>query len=399
MRKESFRKILVVTSEAFPYGMAGTARIISLSKGFISNGIETQVLSMFKYGEDDDPVQNPVNGKHEGISFYNVFPTTRKENNIIKRLHDEYSKFILIFFESFKRVDKVTIIYYYSSEFLPAISLKIVSWLKHTVLIKEETEHPTIRVLGKNIFYRYMFLNFHYKIFDALFVITQSLADCIKNERGFKKPVYIFPMIVDVDRFNKGVHSRKHEIVFSGVLDDQKEGVDLIIRAFSYVVAKYPIYTLNLYGKANSDIQTKRYQDLITELNLHGKVILHGYKIHEEIINILNEAEILVFARPISLQANYGFSTKLGEYLATGNPVVATNTGETGKFLDDRINIFFCEPNVTSIKEKIFEIINDYDYAISVGRRGKLCVLENFNNKVESSKAIDFMNRIKLNSK
>ncbi|HQK68841.1 MAG TPA: glycosyltransferase [Bacteroidales bacterium] len=398
MKSNTISNILIVTSEAFPYGMAGTARITSLSKGFISNGIHTQILSMYKYDEIDDTVENPVEGEYEGIRFKNIFCTARKSPYKIKRIFDEYFKFILIFVICLRIVKKRTLIFYYSWEFLPAISLKIVSRIKHTRLIKEETEHPSVRVSGKSFITRYLFLRFHYNVFDSLFVITQNLANYFKDERGYKKPIYILPMIVDVDLFQKENVSKNNNIVFSGVLDDQKEGVDLIIKGFSMVVAKYPDFCLQLYGKAHSEIQIKKYLNLINELNLNGKVNLYGYRTHNDMIKILHEARILIFARPASIQANYGFSTKLGEYLATGNPVIATETGETGKFLIDGFNIFFCKPNENSIAEKIFEIINNYEYALNVGAKGKICVFDNFNNKNETRKAINYLEQMNLNS-
>ncbi len=90
-----------------------------------------------------------------------------------------------------------------------------------------------------------------------------------------------------------------------------------------------------------------------------------------------------------SLQADYGFSTKLGEYLATGRPVVSTKVGEIEKYLIDRKNAFLCEPNIISVAEAICCIIEDYDSALKIGQEGKRCALEFFNNKTETAKIIN----------
>ena len=49
---------------------------------------------------------------------------------------------------------------------------------------------------------------------------------------------------------------------------------------------------------------------------------------------------MLVLARPDNIQAKGGFPTKLGEYLATGNPVVVTKVGEIPNYLIDGVNAF-----------------------------------------------------------
>lgn len=394
MDKLKINKILFVTSEAFPFGMAATARIICLCKGFKVNGIDTQVLTTYKYGMKDDNFLNPSSGEYEGIKFKNVFTTTIKSTFLLRRIIDEYSKFILIFIKCLKIVNKETLIYYYSPELLPAISVKLLSLIKGSLIIKEETEHPLVRVTGKNLFHKFMFMKCHYHLFDGLFVITQNLADYFLKERGYKKPLYILPMVVDLSQFDRNTAGGKNEIVFSGVLDDRKEGLDKIIKAFSKVVFKYPSYTLHIYGRPEKENKMDKYYELISELDVDSKVKFHGYIIHDKLSKVLCRAKILIFARPPSLQADYGFSTKLGEYLATGNPVVATNTGEAGKYLKDRVSVFFCQSNEESIASTMSDIISHYKFALNVGEKGRSVVNENFNNITETRKVLDNIEKL-----
>lgn len=391
------KKVLIITSEAFPNGMAGTNRIISLGKGFIANGLDAQILSMFKFGEPDDIIKNPTKGVYEGIKFTNIFNSTIKNRYKIIRAFDEYYKSVLVFHYCLKNLNRETFVLYYSPESLPAIFIKIVTYIKGLVFVKEETEHPFVRVIGKNKLFKYIFLKCHYRIFDGLFVITHNLSTYFKGELNYKKTVLVVPMIVDVDRFNHIINTNNNSIVFSGVLDDQKEGVDLLIRAFFKVLKRHPNYTLNLYGKAIDDSQESRYKKMISDLKIDKNIIIHGYKIRDEMTKILLKADIFVFTRPSSLQATYGFSTKLGEYLATGKPVVATRVGEIEGFLKDRKNAFICDPNEDSIASKICEIIEDYVFALRVAEEGRLCALKHFNNKIETKKVINQIQDLQKN--
>ncbi|HEY5123323.1 MAG TPA: glycosyltransferase family 4 protein, partial [Ignavibacteria bacterium] len=165
-------------------------------------------------------------------------------------------------------------------------------------------------------------------------------------------------------------------------------------KAFFKVLKKYPNYTLNLYGKAKNYNQEIRYKKMISDLKIEKNVIMHSYKLRDEMTEILRKADIFVFTRPSSMQATFGFSTKLGEYLAAGKPVLATRVGEIEIYLKDRINAFICDPNVESIANKLSEIIEDSFFASKVAEEGRLCAIENFNNKTETKKAIAHLQEI-----
>lgn len=387
MNRTYIENVLIITSEPFPNGMAGTNRIISLSKGFIINNLDVQVLSIYKFGEPDDKIITPRKGIYEGIKFTNIYKTTSKSHYKIMRVIHRFSKFVLVFNYCLRNLKTKTLIFYYSHESWPALAVKIVTYFSDSLFYKEETEHPLIRVRDEKL-NKYLFLNYHYRIFDGMFVITHNLYNYFRDELNYKRPILILPMIVDVDRFRNEISINSRNIVFSGELDDRKEGLNLLIRGFSKVCKIHPDYTLNLYGKATDEAQESRYKKMIFELKIEKNVKMHGYKSRDEMTEILPKADILVFTRPESLQATYGFSTKLGEYLAAGKPIVVTRVGEIEKYLKDRNNAFICDPNEDSIANKICEIIDDYSFAMSVAEEGKLCALEHFNNKNETKKII-----------
>lgn len=371
--------------------MAGTNRIISLCKGFNANGLDSEVLSFYKYGVYNDVIINPHEGIYEGIKFSNVFNSTVKNRYKSVRAFQDYYKSVLVFFFCLKALNRSTLVVYYSQEMLPAVSIKLAKCIKGSLFIKEETEHPLVRLDGSTRLLKHLYIKFHYKLFDGLFVITQNLYLYFMEELKFAKPIIVVPMIVDIDRFGHETSLDNNTIVFSGELDNEKEGLDLLIRAFHKVLKTHTGYTLNIYGKAVDERQENYYKSLISDLKIHNSVIMQGYKIRDEMTEILIGAKLLVFSRPPSLQATYGFSTKLGEYLATGKPVVATKIGEIELFLKDRKNAFLCDPYVDSIAETICNILDDYDFALKIGKEGRNCSFEYFNNKTATRKAMEQM--------
>jgi glycosyltransferase involved in cell wall biosynthesis len=90
--------------------------------------------------------------------------------------------------------------------------------------------------------------------------------------------------------------------------------------------------------------------------------------------------------RPSSEQAHYGFPTKLGEYLATGNPVCCTKVGEIDTYLKDRYSVYFTNPgSVEDLVSTIEEIIANPEKAAKVGHNGKIAAMENFDKEKQGA--------------
>ena len=122
-----------------------------------------------------------------------------------------------------------------------------------------------------------------------------------------------------------------------------------------------------------------------------GRIIFYGKASREEIPDLLVNANALALARPSSLQSTGGFPTKLGEYLATSNPVVVTAVGDIPRFLNEE-NSFVVEPdNNKAFAEKLVKIFNNYSAAQEIGRKGREVAEKNFNYKVQAPRIHDFI--------
>lgn len=384
-------KIIIMTSEAFPYGMAGTNRIISLVKGFISNGVQCEVISFYKYAISGADTPNPSEGNFEGVKFRNVFNSQYKSPYLAVRQFHEITKPILVLLAGLRSVGRKNVIIYYAEKTWPAVSLKIITFIRRAILLREETEHPEIRTVGKGVIGKFFYKYLHYRLFDGLFVITQNLADYFRGTLNYRKPILIVPMLVDIERFSGINGEDSQSIVFSGELDDRKEGVTTIIKAFSLISNRYPELRLDLFGTAPDKSQEFHFLSLVETLKLGHRVTFHGYKNRTFLTDALCKARMFVFSRPPSLQAHFGFSTKLGEYLATGKPVIVSQVGEINRYLRDNIDTFFCQPDPESISGKIIEIQENYPRALEIGSEGRKTAMLCFNNKTESARILEFL--------
>lgn len=135
---------------------------------------------------------------------------------------------------------------------------------------------------------------------------------------------------------------------------------------------------------------------MVDMLKISDKVIFNGQVSNDDIPLYLQEASVLALPRPASVQARHGFPTKLGEYLASGNPVIVTSVGEIPDYLTDGVNALIAEPgNVESFGGKLKEILSNLSSSEQIGKNGKTTAFTYFNNRIQTGDILNFHKKFK----
>lgn len=229
---------------------------------------------------------------------------------------------------------------------------------------------------------------------SGMFVISQGLKQYYIENGCHPDRVHVLNMFVDTTRFH-GLKKQPSEpyIAYCGTASNNKDGVDQLIKAFAIVVKKYPKYKLFIIGNTPSKKQRFDNYELVKNLGIEDNVVFTGVVASSEIPQMLMNATILALDRPNNLQAKYGFPTKLGEYLQTGNPVVITRVGDIPLFLKDGESALIAEPgNPDSFAEKLCWAIEHPDEAREIGIKGKHVADIHFNSIFETKKIISVIN-------
>lgn len=224
---------------------------------------------------------------------------------------------------------------------------------------------------------------------DRIFVITRALKNFFAGKGVPQDRITIVNMIVDDSRFDGLVKNCDARLItYCGSLSNNaKDGIDRLIKAFAIISRSHPEARLQLIGRIPARKEEQGNLDLIRQLSLEDKVILPGFVRPEDMAGKLKNSTVLVLPRPESTQAEYGFPTKLGEYLSSGNPVVASAVGEIPLFLKDGENAVLARPgDENDLAEKIIRLLDNPGGAAEIGLRGAACAQENFNWKKESAK-------------
>ena len=392
--------IKIITLDAFPIGMATSNRIMSYAKGFIENGCNVSVYCV-KPTENHKAVFNKLSsGVVNGIYFKYAGGKTIKNKHYINRQIDNFNGVLKICTEILKekKQNKTDAIIYYATSTSLAFLLFIITRLKNILFLKEENELPIVHTKKNFFLAKILFNKVHYSLPDGLLLMTKRLMKYFAEEKKINTSLLHVPMTVDFDRFNdaKNNNNVMKYIAYCGELNNKKDGVDLLIDAFAIVAKNFPDVSLYLIGNASSEEELQLYKKKVNQNQLTQKVFFTGRISKDAIPELLCNATLLVLARPQSPQAESGFPTKLGEYLATGNPVVVTRVGEIPDYLTDNVNVFMAEPGSTdSLVSKMKIILLDYTHALKIGQNGKRVAMEHFNYKTQAKNISDFIKSFK----
>ncbi|MCE5348297.1 MAG: glycosyltransferase family 4 protein [Bacteroidales bacterium] len=374
-------------------GDAYTNRILSLAKGLIRTGVNVKIFIIYP-GKDSRVVSKK--GVFDQVPYEYLTPLRTSKNKVIKKLIG--AKGIANTCYNLLTKDKNTdaIISFAESPVQNSI-ISFFAHLKKILFIREANEYPKeLLTKGKGGLSAFddMKIRNSLKSLDGLICISRSLKDYFQAEYSFKKPVLIIPIVVDKTRFgNEHIKINDKYISYCGNLFGEKDGVDILVKAFAKISLKHSFLRLKLIGDISNAIEFEKLKFLVNSLNISDKVDFTGYLDRDEIPFHLINSYILVLARPDNIQAQGGFPTKLGEYLATSKPVVVTAVGDIPQFLKDGVNAFLALPgDVNSFSEKLTYVIENYSVAQKAGNEGHKLVDKDFSPDYQATRIVGFIN-------
>lgn len=342
-------------------GEAWTNRVLAYAKGLSELGCNVTLIYLIT-----DAKRTPYKIEIPGVKVIDLW---EKDCLIARKFRPLSFLFNLYKLKSYIRQgDKVFV---YNAEKYILNSIKKTG----ADLYAEITEHPYIynkkgangeRVIDKQ--------SRKLNILKGLCVISCKLKDYFTSIGISEDKLTVVNMFVDSSRF-KGIVKTANEpyIAYCGTISYDKDGVNILIDSFRLFQEKHPEYKLMIIGRGMTPTIIDELKQKVTEIGLKDKVVFTGQILSSEMPSILVNARILALARPNNLQAQNGFPTKLGEYLATGNPVVVTKVGEIPNFIHHMENGFLAEPdNASDFAENLLWVADHYEDAKKIGMKGQL---------------------------
>lgn len=389
-------KITIIMNEPYPFGMACTNRVHLYAKRFQERGHEVEII-IPKPTESHHtaPKNTQMQGEYDGIRFRYPLNPVRSTSFIKRRVNDFLAYFKTLFYIIANKRDS-DVVFLVGIQLYMMFTYKVFCSIFNCRYIWEKSEFPFVfdKPGASHGIYRKIYERFGFRLFDGMVVISDSLFEHFKNRVGTHTQLIVVPILTDTSVFVP-TDKNSGEIVYAGALNQFKDGIMDLLKAYLIFEKKMPGKRLILMGDVNVSSDKNEIINFIKSNNLQEKILMTGYVSRQEMIAKMMSAAVLVLAKPASLQAEHCVPTKIAEYLSTGKPVLTTNTGSIPKFLTDKKDSFLAEPGDPELlADAMVNIFANYPQAEAVGKQGRVLAQDQFEYTRQGDRILAFFDKI-----
>lgn len=212
-----------------------------------------------------------------------------------------------------------------------------------------------------------------------------SISECMKRqliELGcHEKKIILHQIGIDSDTFSftpRQLHTKRRVRLVTIARLVEKKGVEYGIRAVAKLAAANQNIEYNVVGDGPL---RENFQRLIQELDAGDAIKLLGWKQQQEIVEILNNADILLAPSVTSRDGDQeGTPVVLMEAMAMGLPVVSTQHSGIPELVENGVSGFLVpERDVSALVEKLGYLIEHPELWLGMGQAGRAYVEEYYN--------------------
>lgn len=396
------KHVFYLGSLGFPYGLAEVQKIILISNCLQLKGNEVTVLCRKGTHNKTDRPDMAASGHFQGTEYIYTsgtpfYPEGFFQRNLLK-LKGRMAEFSLL--RKRKKANKLDFAILSTHDFYDVFYYTMLSKLFGFKIVLNYVEfYSGIKkkpLQIKKALNDRFFDTYGPKISDGILPISEFIIAHMKKVAP-KKPYLKIPGLTDFDRYN-GIETVQGDKYFLFCGDaGYKETIYFIIDSFDALTNSTGI-THKLYlvinGKPHDVADVKNYisnspkKDLIKYLTkLPERDLFSCYK---------NALALLIPLRP-TFQDIARFPHKIGEYLASGNPVISTNYGEVKYYFKDKDNMLIAETyDVQQFIEKMQFVIDNPELAKQIGLNGKKIASQIFDYREKAAEIDDFFNMLNV---
>ena len=116
---------------------------------------------------------------------------------------------------------------------------------------------------------------------------------------------------------------------------------------------------------------------------------------HDESLRYQKGAFLTILNKNDNLQNQHGFSTKLGEVLISGTPVITTTVGEANLWLEDGVSAYIVKPGKPEeIAAKIVQAYNNEKERQAIAEKGRQVAAQYFNTTYQGQRMKQFFGEL-----
>jgi len=134
------------------------------------------------------------------------------------------------------------------------------------------------------------------------------------------------------------------------------QGLDIAIRAFSTIKDDAPEAEFHIYGSGD---QSEFLKSLVGKLGLENRVFFKGSLAVEQMVRVIENADLGIVPKRNNGFGNEAFSTKILEFMAMGVPVIVPDTEIDTYYFDEKVAKFFRANDEKSLADAMLLLIKN----------------------------------------
>jgi glycosyltransferase involved in cell wall biosynthesis len=181
---------------------------------------------------------------------------------------------------------------------------------------------------------------------------------------------------------------KKNNLIYVGVLSRRKN-IRIVVEALHILKQAGKVFHLDVIGGFKEDAYEREITSLIQEYDLTGQVTFHGWLKQQQIRDIYTSCPIFILP---SLQETLPVS--IGEAMALGKVVVATDVGAINEMFTDNVSGFLFRKNDRDDLVRVLNKLFDSEDLSLIGDRARQEAMQKFHPLLIAKKTINFYREV-----
>lgn len=225
-----------------------------------------------------------------------------------------------------------------------------------------------------------------FKKIDNIITISQNNEKMVEQIFG-KKDYHLIYNGIDTDFFKpqKNALILEKSIFYLGNVSSEK-GAETALNAFIKVNKSEKNSTFHFIGKKTNLVN--QLKERITLEKLDEKVYFHGKKNRNEVVQLISQAEVVVFP-----SKGETFGLALAEAMALEKPVVCSNLEAFREIVSDKENGLIAKSE-DEFANNITQIFYDKLFAADLAKNARKTIIEKFSSQIMVQKTLEYYTEI-----
>ncbi|MFK7811577.1 MAG: glycosyltransferase [Maribacter sp.] len=391
------KHVVFLGESGFPKGLATIQRLTLMAKALLSVGSKTTVICRKGVWKESDGFKFDKQGNFEGIDYIYTSKSTFRPEGFIDRNRQKLKGIFGEFkhLRYLKKHDKIDLAIISDMKVVHVLRYYLYSIFLNFPITINFVEMTSSMQHKKSFLKKvndYVHDKWVIKLFDGALPISDKLMDYYTLISP-SKPRLKLPIVCDFEKFEIPKKKVEPYFLYCGSFR-YTEVRDFIIEAYKNITdaSNAKLYMIISGG---SQKETSLLETELNGLFDTQRIKLFSNIPYVELVHLYTNAMAMLIPLRPTIQDASRFPHKIGEYLASGNPVITTDVGEIKNYFEDGKTALIAETyTIKAFTEKMKYVLDNPELSDEIGMNGKEMGLKEFDFKAHGNRLLKFVEEL-----